>query len=191
MKINQINNTVNFGREALMTCQVKQVEENKKYPATLYKMDQLKADDYHDIQNSRNTNAIKLDFENEYYRRNPIHDFYILQNDKTREIIGCAEKNTHFKTWEDVDTGVITLLQTLSVNPKYLNAGEPIFTYIVKDAKDCFRKAVTLATGENIVPNMGQAKFTENKDKNLVLRSAAFEPVIEQGEKRYGIQYIA
>ncbi|MBQ3641029.1 hypothetical protein II906_03775 [bacterium] len=191
MRINNINSNLNFGKQALMTCFVRSMDTNEKCSATLYKMNQLNADDFYDVMNSKNTIAIKRAMETDFFKRRETSDFYVLQNDKTQEIIGCAEKQNHYKPVDDVDSGMITVINELSGNFNYLNPQEPIFIYLVKNAQDSFRNAITMATGDDIMRNLRGAKFTKNRANDLVLRGRAFDSYLQQAEQRYNVEYIA
>ena len=191
MRINNNKLNLSFGRQALMTCFVKDKETNEKCPATLYKMDALNADDFNDVMASKNTIDIKRAMEADFFKRRTYGDFFILQNDKTKEVMGCAEKETHYKNVNDVDNGFVTVINTLSGNNKYLNPQEPIFIYLVNESKDCFRNAITMGTGDDIQYNLRGVKFTKNKTNDLVLRQRAFDSYLQQSEPRYNIEYLA
>ena len=191
MKINNINSNLNFGKQALMTCFVRNMDTNEKCPTTLYKMNQLNSDDYHAVMYSKNTTAIKRAFELDFIKRRETSDFYVLENDKTQEIMGCAEKQNHYKPDDDVDSGMRTVINELSGNFNYLNPQEPIFIYLVKNAQDSFRNAITMATGDDILYNLRGSKFTRNRGNDLVLRGRAFDSYLQQAEPRYNVEYIA
>ena len=89
---------ISFGKSAVMTCTVKSADKKTKVDATLYQMNPLEREDYKDVMYSKHTLCIKPDFQRDTGHRQGMYDYYLLQNNKTKEVIACAQTSRHYRT---------------------------------------------------------------------------------------------
>lgn len=198
MNISRLNNCYSFGKKALLTCEIKQEPNKNKVQATLYKMDPHNLSDIEDVRYSKQTRCIHFDFQRASEQRIPNKDFYILRNDKTKEVISCAQTSHHYRpdqisrglntiTFEN--PGLSTLIEEMNVNPNYVNGAEPLLAYIVKAAGERFDSTVYAAFNQDKIPSLKRAKFTQTKLGEFFIPEKRYSTLIEQAEKRSNIEY--
>lgn len=154
-------------------------------------MDPNNEEDRKDIFRSKNTINIKKDFHKAYTENNNSRDFYILQNDKTGEVISCAETTHRYRTEPGANYGLYTLIEEMDENSKYINAAEPTLAYIVKRAQDRFDLSVYTAFGEDKIPSLKREKFTENNLGEFYIPHKRFNSMIDKAEEHSQIEYTA
>lgn len=190
MKITKINSQQSFGKTALLYCQIKQESNKEKVSATLYKMDPNNKKDIDDVKYSKQTRCIYSDFLNEAGQRYPHREFYLLQNDKTGEVISCAQTSHHYRPANAKNEGFSTLIEEMNENRKYINGAEPMLAYIAKHAEERYDSTVYTAFRLEEVPSLKRAKFTETKLGEFYLPQKRYNVLIDQAEKRSQIEFL-
>ena len=199
MNISKLNNSCSFGKSALLTCEIKQEPNKSKVQATLYKMDPHNSSDIDDIMYSKYTGPIRSDFIDSCYKHRTFQDFYVLQNDKTKEVISCAQTSHHyrpeqvsrgFNTITFENPGLSTLIEEINVNPNYVNGAEPLLAYIVKVAGERFDSTVYTAFDQDTVPSLKRAKFSQTKLGEFFIPEKRYSVLIDQAEKHSQIKYL-
>ncbi len=199
MNISKLNNYCSFGKEPLLTCEIKQEPNKNKVQATLYKMEPHNLSDIEDIMYSKQTRCIQSDFLKSVQQRNPNKDFYILRNDRTKEVISCAQTSHHyradqisrgFNTITFENPGLSTLIEEMNVNPNYVNGAEPLLAYIVKAARERFDSTVYTAFDQDVVPSLKRAKFTQTKLGEFFIPEKRYSILMDQAERRSQIEYL-
>ncbi len=199
MNISRLNNCYSFGKKALLTCEIKQEPNKNKVQATLYKMDPHNLSDIEDVRYSKQTRCIHFDFQRASEQRIPNKDFYILRNDKTKEVISCAQTSHHyrpdqitrgFNTITFENPGLSTLIEEMNVNPNYVNGAEPLLAYIVKVAGERFDSTVYSAFDQEVVPSLKRAKFTQTKLGEFFIPEKRYSILMDQAEKHSQIEYL-
>ena len=189
MTINSINTSVSFGKQPVMKCTIKEAETKKIMPATLYQLEVGKKSDIFDVEHSKNTMDIYNGFMKDSRLGSNYRQYYILQNDKTQEVIGCAQTSSHFSMKDDISGGHQLLVEELSENKKYLNGKEPILTYLINVARKAMKDSVVTCFDTNVVPNMKQVKPKQISTGEFVIPASRFDNALTHGEKRYNIDY--
>lgn len=187
MQINTIKSIQSFGKTPVMKCTVKSSETGNKENATLYQMDTNNRKDYYEVRSSKNTGDILSDFERDSLNRSNLRQYYLLKNDKTQEVIGCAETTKRMSG--GISDGKYIQIEEISENKKYKNGIEPIFTYLVHFAKEIGQDAVVSIAGENIIPNMRKAKQVQVKTGEIITPQSSFDEILNHAERRYNIEY--
>ena len=199
MNISKLNNCYSFGKKALLTCEIKQEPNKNKVQATLYKMDPHNLSDIDDVRYSKQTMCIQSDFSKAAEQRIPSKDFYILRNDRTKEVISCAQTSHHyradqisrgFNTITFENPGLSTLIEEMNVNPNYVNGAEPLLAYIVKAAGERFDSTVYTAFDQDVVPSLKRAKFTQTKLGEFFIPEKRYSILMDQAERRSQIEYL-
>lgn len=184
--------SVSFGKTPVMTCNVKSKNSNEKQPATLYKMDASNKNDLKEIMYSKNTRCLVDGFLNDMVAYYPTYDYYLLQNDKTNEVISCAQTSRHFRTGKSMYQGCSTLINEMSENKKYINGAEPLFAYLVKNADERYDGCVSTAFDqEEIQTSLKNLKFNQLKTGDWVIPQKRYQTLIEQAKKREDVNFIA
>ena len=189
MTINSINTSVSFGKLPVMKCTIKDAQTKKIMPATLYQLEVGKASDVYDVEHSKNTMDIYNSFIKDSRFGSNYRQYYMLQNDKTQEVIGCAQTSSHFSMKKDISGGHQLLVEELSENKKYLNGKEPILTYLLNVARKSMKDSVVTAFDTNVVPNMKQVRPKQISTGEFVIPASRFDNALIHGEKRYNISY--
>lgn len=199
MNISKLNNCYSFGKKALLTCEIKQGPTKNKVQATLYKMDPHNLSDIDDVRYSKQTMCIQSDFSKAIEQRIPNKDFYILRNDKTKEVISCAQTSHHYRTDQISrgfntitfeNPGLSTLIEEMNVNPNYVNGAEPLLAYIVKAAGERFDSTVYTAFDQDVVPSLKRAKFSQTKLGEFFIPEKRYSILMDQAEKHSQIEYL-
>lgn len=189
MKISLNSSNVNFGKTPLLKCSVKEKETQNRANATLYELDYKSASDIDEVRYSKNARSIYQDIiRANKDSKSPFH-FYFLKNDKTGEVMACAETYHCYRKSGDKTEGTSTVIEELSENSKYINASEPVVSYFAKQALERYDSTVTTAfrTEEFSLKN---SKFEKTKADNWVLPEKRFGVLIDQAEKRYQTEFI-
>ena len=190
MKISRAGNSASFGKTAVLSCMLKQQPGKDKVSATLYKMDPHKLSDIDDVRYSKNTRCIRNDFFKAVEERHPNREFYLLQNDKTKEVICCAQTSHHFRSLDAQNPGLSTLIDEIGVNYNYVNGAEPMLAYIVKRAGERFDSTVYTAFTQDELPSLKRAKFSKTNLGEFYIPEKRYNTLIDQAERRSQIEYL-
>ena len=190
MNISKTNYSQAFGKQALMTCTIEEKESKTEKPATLYKLNPNDKSDREDIFFSRHANCIARDFKKAQFKSCHPKDFYIILNDKTNEVISCAQTSHRYKPSGFPNAGQYTLIEEASENKKYKNGLEPLFAFITKQStKQCDENIFT-AFDETTIPRLENSKFLKADTGEYYIPKANFNPVLQQTEEKYNIEYL-
>lgn len=189
MNISANGMNVAFGKTPVMSCKVKRQQDNKPVDATLYRLDSGSLADLHDIEMSKTAKVLTHHYAESTYR-NKHNDFYILQNDKTDEVICAAETSHHFRTKKDRFEGTSTVIEEFRANDKYANAAEPVLAHIVNQAGKQFDKSVVSALNTEEMPSLKHAKFSQTKNYDYLLPEKRFDNFTDRAEKKFSIEYL-
>lgn len=189
MNISANGMNVAFGKTPVMTCKVKRQQDNKPVDATLYRLESGSLVDLRDIEMSKTAKVLSQHYSESTYR-NKHNDFYILQNDKTDEVICAAETSHHFRTTNDRFEGTSTVIDEFRANDKYANAAEPVIAHIVNKAGQQFDKSVVSALNQEEMPTLKHAKFSKTKNGDYLLPEKRFGNFADRAEKKFSIEYL-
>lgn len=181
---------ISFGKSAVMTCTVKSADKTTKVNATLYQMNPLEREDYRDVMYSKHTTCIKSDFQRDTGHRQGMYEYYLLQNDKTGEVIACAQTSRRYRTGNAKYNGVSTLIEEMSQNRHYINGAEPVLAYLVHKAGEQFDNCVTTAFDKDEIPCLKNSKFTQLKTGDWCIPEKRYQLLIDQAEKRENVNFL-
>ena len=195
MKILSINSSPAFGKTPVMECCIKDTITKKTNNATLYKLNPDSINDVYDVRQSKNTVSIKSDFIKSHLYGDRCNDYYILQNDKTQEVISCAQVSHRYRYDDAENIGLYTLATSLSENKKYINGLEPMLAYITKIAAERYDNGVyaayslsdTMQTSE--FPSLKHIKVSDAGKDGILIPSKRFLSFLDIAEKRSQINY--
>lgn len=182
--------SISFGKTPVMTCTVKGANKKDIVNATLYQMDPHNNNDQRDVRFSKNTHCIKQSFERDCGHFQPIYEYYLLTNDKTQEVIACAQTSRHYRTGNARYNGCSTLIDEMSQNRNYINGAEPVLAYIVHNAEERYDKTVTTAFDKDEIPCLKNSKFTQLKTGDWCIPEKRYQLLIDQAEKRENINFV-
>lgn len=183
--------SINFGKKAVMTCTVKSADKKTKVDATLYKMNPSEKEDYKDVMYSKHTTCIKPDFVRDIGNNQGRYEYYLLQNDKTKEVIACAQTSRHYRTGKSAYNGASTLIDEMNQNRNYINGAEPVLAYLAHKAASQFDTCVTTAFDKDEVPCLKNSKFTQLKTGDWCIPEKRYHLLIDQAEKRENVSFLA
>ena len=118
MKISKINTSPAFAKKPLLTCKIKSSANKEENNAVLYKLNPNDKSDYCDVKYSKTAQAIFDDFKKD--NCSDYHEYYMLQNSKTQEVISCAKTSRHYRCKGANNTGFSTYIETFAENDKYI-----------------------------------------------------------------------
>ncbi len=182
--------SISFGKTPVMTCSVKTADKKNKIDATLYKMNPQDREDQRDVRFSKHTNSIKSDFERESGNYYPSYDYFLLTNNKTKEVIACAQTSRHYRTGNARYNGCSTLINEMYENKNYVNGAEPVLAYIAHRAEERFDTCVTTAFDRDEIPGLKHCKFTQLKTGDWCIPEKRYPLLIDQAEVRENISFI-
>ena len=189
MKISHINTYQSFGKQALMTCKIKEKNSQEPKNSTLYKLNPMDEADRKDVFFSKQTYCIAKDFERQWKKPYFEKEFYVLQNDKTGEVISCAETMKRCRPPRFTHHGIYTMIEEANENYKYENGAEPLFAYIAKNAKKNFDLNIFTTFNKETIPNLKSYKFSETRKGEYCIPQRRFSTLIKQAEKKYEMEY--
>lgn len=161
MKISAINNRVNFGKIQVMKCSVNQKGSNSKKSATLYEMEPDNPKDVQEVRYSKNARCIYYDFMIDAGKKDRGRRYYMLKDDKTQEVIACAQTSRHIRPENSTYSGQNTLIEEMSENPKYVDGAKPLIAYIAHRADSEFDNFVSTAFDTDIIPYLKDFNFIQ------------------------------
>ena len=183
--------SISFGKKEVMTCTVKSADKKTSVNATLYQMEPTRREDYKDVMYSKHTTCIKPDFLSDTGHFQPFYEYYLLQNDKTKEVIACAQTSRHYRTGKAAYTGPSTLIEEMNQNLNYINGAEPVLAYLAHKAASQFDTCVTTAFDKDEVPCLKSSKFTQLKTGDWCIPEKRYHLLIDQAEKRENVSFLA
>ena len=191
MRINpcKFSNYISFSKEPVSACVLINKDKGTKSDATLYKADVKSDSDKFDIKRSKTASCLYSDFMRERRRNEPCSDFFILQDDKTNEVICAAETSRHYRPLEGKKEGFATIIDEIRENNKYENAAEPMLEYIVREAYKRGDTNVFTAFQSEDLPSLKRERFTETNNGEWYMPRARFFDFIDIAEKRSHIDY--
>ncbi len=189
MQINKIYGTQTFGKTPVLTCRIKDWETKQPHNATLYKMDPNNFQDLNEILYSKNTNSIKRNFMKAHAKNINYKDFYVMQNDRTMEVISCAQTEHRYGNFNKKNSGLYTLIEEMEENPNYINGMEPLTAGIIKNASARFDESIYTSFRAEEAPYLKRAKFSKTKEGAYYVPQKRFNAILMQAENRSQIDY--
>ena len=143
-------------------------------------MDYKNPDDKREVELSKNTHPIKNQFMS-YTRDNQGYNFYVLKNDESDEVMGCAQTRRHFSRGDSrFQNTTYTIIETAGENKKYINSFAPIAAQIAKDAKEHFDSHVSTAFRIDEDVDMTKYSFVETGLENMILKEEQYDNLIDE-----------
>lgn len=192
MKINHIQSALSFGKQMVAICELKKDGEERRTPATLYKLEAGNPDDSKEIKtllyDLKYRQFIK-DFNKSTHRSG--RDFYVLSADDTAETIGAIEtyRVLYHNEKNEKRNGVNVVISELPVNKKYASPELPLLAQVAKEAKDRGDVSVVTAFREEDNPDLDNKKFSLTKNDVWYLPAKRYDALLKQASKKTYIQY--
>ncbi len=190
MKILCVNYSYSFGRTPLMTCTVKQKEKNEKVSATLYKMDPKNPKDIDDVRYSKKGRYMYGDMLQESKQKQSAREFFMLQNDKTQEVISCAQISHRYRPSQK-NQGFYSLIEEMNISNNYINGAEPIIAYLAYNAQNRLESSLYSAFHPEEIPiDMKRIKFSEGNKGEWYLPQRRFNTLIDRAQAHSQIEFM-
>ena len=190
MKIQSVNQMHSFGKIPVMTCEIKQKDINQKKRSTLWKMDPKNSQDETEIRYSKHAKSIYSDFSNDRTKIHPYHEYFLLKDNETNEVIAAAMTSHHYRTGNIKFPGYTTLVEELENNKKYLNPSEAVMAYIVSKAFDRFDDSVSTAFYNDEPSSLKSIMFSQTDNGDWIMPEKRYMDFIDRAQKRYRIDFI-
>lgn len=187
MKIQNKNTNTSFGKAQVMQCQMKKKSEQEKINATLYKMDLKNGNDLNEMKYSKTAKWLYPDATTDSAYPHENRSYYLLQEDKTGEVISCISISKHFRRGEDNKSGQYILIDGFAQNYKYLNPSEPLFAFVADNAIKHYSKNIIVGTSDLEDETLKKARFTRTKNGEWYMPEKRFTDIIDRAEKRYNM----
>lgn len=182
-------NNISFGKTPVLKCNIKSDDGISRTGATLYKLDVNDNCDVKDVEYSKNTYAIKNRFLSDRIKGKSYYDYYLLQKDDNKEVLGCMQTSTHYTKLSPKISGKAIVIDEMSDNGKYTGTNEVMLSYLAYEAKDRLCDCIISSLPQNLVPYLSNAKFTKNANGDSCLKDSKFADVIQQGGRKHQINF--
>ncbi len=163
---------------------------NKKNNATLYKINKDKLAEFDETANYNNTRKILDAYKNTIFKGITPKEVYVLVDDKTGEIVSSATTTHHYRSIDEKNPGLCTLIEDFCTNDDYSNAGEAMLAFIVRRAQERNDNSVySIHTSFDIPETIKRAFIGTKKEGISYMPSKKFFSFIDKAEKRSKINY--
>lgn len=187
MNIAPVNN-INFGKKPVLDCVVK-TKDNKKFDATLYKLDYKNPYDREEVR----SNDFLEDFRTDFLPlRKDVsgYNFYVLENNENNEIVSCAETSRHIKRYLSPEDGTYTRINNVGENKKYIDPFFTILGQIIKEGIDHYDKGVKISDFYCDRKDMKKYKFSKKENESeWNLPERRFQEALTKVELRNQINF--
>lgn len=189
MKISS-NMNLNFGKKAIMTCQIKNAQTKQKSNSTLYKYESNNQKDVREIMFDKQLGHLLPDFSNDTFSHQANIELYALKDDKTQNLIGYALTSRHLRR-ENADlSGLATVVDEMNANYQYTNSAEPIIAAVAKAAQDRGDASVIIAMRPEDICYIKNIKFSQTKFEEPYLPEKRFNSIIDKATERSQIEFL-
>lgn len=133
MRIQNISSAQSFGKTPVMYCKIKRADNREKTRATLYKLDIF---DHRDITYAKYSNTslrFLHDMINDKRNSQP-KDYFLMTDDKTGDVISCAETSNHLRVSNDKISGKYLLINEYNQSGNYIRPDVPMFAFFAQKA---------------------------------------------------------
>lgn len=189
MRVQTFNNNLNFGKIPVLKCKVED-NNGRKESATLYKMEPNKPEDTKEIKFSKNARCIYYDFMRDAGKHISDRNYYLLKNDKSKEVIACAQTAKHFRPSNAEYSGNTIFIEEMAENPKYVKGGQPLLAHIALSSLDAQATTVSTSNYTSAIDSLSESEFIQTKTGDWVLPQESFRTFVKQAMFDTNIQYI-
>lgn len=190
MNIKQINFSQTFGKTPVMRCEMKKTGTKDKAQSTLYKLNPQLNSDLEEVMYSKRARCMYTDMRKDSQTKNPYREYYILKDDKTDEVISCAETSHHYRAENVPHPGLSTLIDEMESNGKYVSSQEPLLAYLAYSAMNRFDDSVCVGFYNEDYSRFKRARFSETKNGDWILPDKRYINLIDNAAKRYNIEFL-
>ena len=189
MRVQTFNNNLHFGKIPVLKCKV---EENngKLENATLYKMEPNNPEDAKEIKFSKNARCIYYDFMRDAGKHISDRSYYLLKNDKSKEVIACAQTAKHCRPNNAEFSGNTVFIEEMAENPKYVKGGQPILAHIALSALDSQDNTISTSSYANAIDSLNESEFVQTKTGDWVLPQDSFKTFVKQAMFDTNMKYV-
>ena len=190
MRIQSVTNSTSFGKIPVLQCRVEEASSGNINKATLYKMEPNKPEDAREIKYSKNARCIYYDFMVDAGKHISDRDYYLLQNNKTKEVIACAQASRHFRPDNAEFNGMTTFIEEMSENPKYVKGGLPIFAHIALNSLESNDASVSTSTYTSAIDSLAGSSFIQIDTGDWILPKDDYRSFIKQVMYDSSLDYV-
>ncbi len=184
MKIQNISSAQSFGKVPVMYCKVQKNNSENKTRATLY---QLNIFDYKDIgfaKYSKTSLRFLQDMIND--KRNDFpKEYFIMTNDRTGEVISCAETSNHLRVSGDKNTVKYLLINEYNQNGNYIRPDIPMFAFFAKKANATGNSNIAIGTSNIDEKTLKKSGFSQTKNSEWYMPQRRFFDIISLAKRKF------
>ncbi len=190
MNIRRTNQVQNFGKKAVMTCEIGRQYSHDKKPSTLYAMSPRNINDEQEIKYSRHARNIYGDFIKDKLQNQSANEYYLLKDDETNEVIAAVMTSHHYRPDNVVSPGKTTLICELEDNIKYMNPAEPVMAYVINRANKRFDSSVSVGFYTEQPSMLEKLTFSKTENGDWIMPETRFVNFVDNAQKKYSINFI-
>lgn len=202
MNIQKITYAQSFGKTPLMHCTVKRAmpqetpskktkkqedKKQEKIAATLYQLDPRIEKDMQDASYSKTAYVLSGDMNRDAHRFYPISEYFILTNDKTGEVISCAQTSKRYRLDDKKIPGYYMLVEEFNTSRNYTSPAEPMFAFLTDKAFKHNDTSIVIGTYDIEGPELKKSRFTLKKNGEWYMPERRFNDFFDTAQKRYDI----
>ena len=184
------NYSLNFGKQAILTCNMIKKATQQRQEATLYKYD---AREYEDAVEIDSMEQIPL-----YVRRDFINEncygggssIYVLQDNDTEDVISYAQTTRHIGLDRNKNQIHKTHIDEIEASYSYVNAAEPLVAGITCDSSKTIDERVVFALRKEDVPSLKSIKLSETELGELYIPKKRYNSIMHKAQERSQIEYL-
>lgn len=189
MRVQTFNNSLNFGKIPVLKCKVEE-KNGKLESATLYKMEPNNPEDAKEIKFSKNARCIYYDFMRDAGKHLSDRSYYLLQNDKSKEVIACAETARHFRPDNAEYSGNTVFIEEIAENPKYKKGGQPLLAHIALNSIDLKDSTISTSNYASAIDSLSESEFVQTKTGDWVLPQDSIITFVKQAMFDTNMKYV-
>ena len=189
MRVQTFNNNLNFGKIPILKCKVEN-NNGALESATLYKMEPNNPEDVKEIKFSKNARCIYYDFMRDAGKHISDRSYYLLKNDKSKEVIACAQTAKHFRPSNAEYSGNTIFIEEMAENPKYVKGGEPLLAHIALCSLDEQNTTISTSNYASAIDSLSESEFIQTKTGDWVLPQESYRTFVKQAMFDKSISYL-
>ncbi len=189
MRISNISN-INFGKRAVMTCNIVDKKENKRVPAKLWRYD---LNDSNDVRELNKSTKIPRDIKGEFfttgYRSGHSGSLYVLKKMNSKDIMGFVETSRHLRPKNAEQSGFVTQVDKVNLNDRFIYTLMPILAQIAREADEKNDNAIIFAIRQEEIDGAKKMKLPKTKNFEPYIPNKKFDFLIDKADERAQIEF--
>jgi len=184
MKIQNISSAQSFGKTPVMVCSVRRAGNREKTRATLYQLDVSDTRDIADVRYSKTALCMLKDMMNDKYSSLP-KEYFIMTDDRTGEVISCAETSNHIRVSDDKLSGKYLLVNEFNQNGGYIRPDIPMFAFFAQKSFWGRNSNIVMGTSNFEEKTLKRTGFSQAKNGEWFMNNRRYLDIIDFARKKF------